>query len=827
MQTFWQDLRYGARMLLKNPGFTSIAVITLSLGIGANTAIFSVINSVLLKPLPFAEPERLVMMWERKPASETSLGFDREFVTPPNLSDWQAEQNSFSHFAFWSGEGDLNLVNSDSSEKVRCSYVASTLFATLGAHPFRGRALSEEEDQKEGNRAAIIGYEFWQRRFGGDENALGQTLTLDSFGRRDYTIVGVMPPGFQFPGKTEIWLPAGWNGLPMNQRRGHWLSVLARLRDGVTLAQAQTEMNLIQTRIEEQFPQHNIGSQVVVVPLLEQTVGRNLQTALWALWGVIAAVLLIACANVANLMLARGAARQKEIAIRLALGASRWRTVRQLLAENLLVALAGGLLGLLLAWQGLQLLIALSAEQVPRLQTARIDSVALGFTLAVSILTSLLFGLAPALQATKPDLNQTLKEGGRSHTDGLRRNRLRGVLIVSEIALSLLLLVGAGLMIGSFARLVTINRGFQTDNLIVVKLDFSITGFTTWIQPTTTRPQVTLQELIERLQSQPGVQRVAAISALPRNNTAPRQPILFENREGSGEQSLCNFVGVTPDYFRALGIPLLEGRAFTERDSFEAPAVVIINETFARRYYTNENPVGKRLAMEGRTPGRPVGPNPKAASPWSEIVAVAADTRKLNLSADTAPEIYTPYWQWPMQSPELLVRTDGETAGVIAAVRDEIKALGKGLPAPRIETMNDLLSDVIAEPRFHTMLVAVFGAIALLLSTFGIYSVISYTVAQRTQEFGIRCALGAQSRDVLKLVIIRGMRQVLLGVAIGLAAAFALTRLLRSLLYEVSATDPLTFAAITLLLIGAALAACYVPARRATRVDPMIALRSE
>ena len=813
-------------MLLKTPSLTLIAVITLALGIGANTMIFSVINGVLLKPLPFAEPERLVMLWERKPADATSRGFEQEFVSPPDLADWQAEQQSFSHLAFWAGDSEFNLVTADGSDKVRCSYVASALFPTLGVQPLKGRALLPEEDQKQGNRVAVIGYEFWRRRFGGDESALGQTVTLDTFGRRDYTIVGVMPPGFQFPGKTEIWLPAGWNGLPLDRRGGHWLSVLARLKADVTLAQAQQEMNLIQARIEGQFPQQNVGSQVAVVPLLEQTVGHNLQTALWVLWGVIVAVLLIACANVANLTLARAAARQKEIVIRLALGASRRRVVGQLLAENLLVALAGGLLGLLLAWGGLRLLMATSADQVPRLQTARVDAWALGFTLIVSLLTCLLCGLAPALEATKPDLNAGLKEGARSSTAASTQNRLRGALIVAEVALSLALLVGAGLMIGSFVRLVTINRGFQTDHLLVARLDFSVSGFTTWVRPTTTRPQVTLRELIERLEARPGVQVVAAISGLPRDNNSPRQPIVFENRQ-SDEQTFTYFAGVTPDYFRTLGVPVLQGRAFSEGDTLETSAVVIVNESFARRYYPDETAVGRRLALQGRTPTPPAGTDPVAATPWREIVGVVSDTRRLNLNADAVPFIYVPYWQWPMQSPELLVRTDERAAGVADAVRDEMRALNKTLPAPAVQTMNELLSDVVAEPRFHTMLLAAFGAVALLLSAVGIYSVVSYVVTQRTHEVGIRMALGAQPRDVLKLVIVQGLRQVLLGVAIGLAAALALSRWLRSLLFGMSATDAPTFAAITFLLIGVALVACYLPARRATKVDPMIALRSE
>jgi putative ABC transport system permease protein len=814
-------------MLAKQPGLTLVAVFTLAPGIGANTAIFSVINGVLLRPLPYAAPDRLMMLWERRLPTATSRGFEQEFVSPPNLADWQTQQQSFSHLAFWTGDSEFNLVNTDGSEKIRCSYVASSLFPTLGVQAFRGRVLLPEEDRKEGNRAALISYELWQRRFGGAENALGQRLTLDTYGRRDYTIAGVLPPGFQFPGKTEIWLPAGWNGLPQDRRGGHWLSVLARLRDGVTLEQAQAEMNLIQARIEQQFPQLNVGSQVVIVPLLEQTTGRKLQTALWVLWGMIAAVLLIACANVANLTLARALARQKEIVIRLALGASRWQVVRQLLAENFLLALAGAALGCLLAWWGLTLLIATSAAQVPRLQTVRLDARALGFTLLVSLLTTLLCGLAPALQASRPDLQQALKEGGKAATTGATRNRLGNALVVAEVALSLTLLVGAGLLLNSFVRLVTINRGFQTAHLLVAQLDFSIQGFTTWIQPTTTRPQVTLRELIERLRAQPGVQSVAAISALPRGNFAIRQRILFEQPLTGAENVVAGFAGVTPDYFRTLGVALRQGRAFTEADSFEAPAVLIVNETFARRHFGAENPVGKRLAMEGRTPGQPVGPNPRAASPWSEIVGVVADTRRLNLQADTVPEIYAPYWQWPMQTPELIVRSEATATNTAAAVRDEIRALNKGLPAPKLQTMNELLAEVVAEPRFYTTLLGLFGAIALLLAAVGIYSVIAYAVTQRTQEFGIRLALGAQGSDLLRLVIKQGLTLVFLGSVVGLATALALTRVLQSLLFGVSATDPLTFAAVALLLLAAALLACWLPARRATKVDPTVALRYE
>jgi putative ABC transport system permease protein len=819
MESFLHDLRYGARIFGKNPGFAAMTVLTLALGIGANTTIFTVINSVLLRPLPYDEPDRLMMVWEKNPRRN----IEQQLVEPPNLAEWRRQGRSFEEIAYWSGSGEFNLVTAGGSEKARCAYVTSNLFATLRVRAQLGRVFLTEEDRLEGDRVALLSYEYWQRRFAADPQVIGRVLTMDSFGRRDYTIVGVLQPGFSFPNQTEIWLPVGWDGIP-RERRGPWLSVIARLKEDVTLEQSQAELNAIQAGIAGQFANETLSSQVTVIPLLEQTLGRNLRMALLILWGVVACILLIACANVANLLLARAADRQKEIAIRLALGAGRLRILRQLLTESLLLALIGGGLGVLLAVWSLKLIIAFHSDHVPRLSETRLDGRSLAFTLLTACVAGLIFGLAPAWQTTKPDLNIALKESSRGASDGLRRNRLRNLLVVTEVALSLILLIAAGLMTRSFAQMMRVNRGFQSDHLLTAKLDFSISGFSTWVRATEKRPQVSLHELIERLKNQPGVQAVAAagIKSNFQITIANRQT----GREGDHPRAI--FQGVTPDYFRALGIPMLRGRTFTESDALEVPRVAILSEALAKRCFPNEDPIGKLIYPGRLNPGQMGQLDHWTNLPlWTEVVGVVADVKSMNLDPKVESNIYIPYWQWPMQTSTLFVRTAGNPANFAPALFVEVKSLNKNLPAPKVQTMNEQISDVVAQPRFQTLLLGLFGLVALIMVSSGIYAVVSYSVTQRAHEIGVRMALGAQKHDVLRLVIGQAMKQVLTGLTIGLAVALALTRVMKGLLFEVSTTDPLTFAAIVLLLTSVALLACLLPASRAAKVDPMVALRRE
>jgi putative ABC transport system permease protein len=823
------DLKFAFRQLLKNPGFTAVAVLTLALGIGANTAIFSVIHGVLLKPLPYPEPDQLVTLWERSP----QRGIEQERVSGPNYLDWRAQNTVFTDMAVspgWDGSQDFNLVLRDRTTKVSGTYASSSLFATLGTKPLFGRTLLPDEDRKGGSRAAVLSHGLWQRHYGGASNVIGQTLTVDTYGRNDYTIVGVMPPGFGLPSRCELWLPIGWMGVTLTERRSaHWHNVIARLKPDVTLAQARAELNGIQARLRQEHPGETIGSEVAVVPLLHQALGRNMRTALLVLWGVVAGVLLIACANVANLMLARAAARQKEIALRLTLGAGRWRVMRQLLIESVVLAVIGGGLGVLLGWWGLHLFIAASPGNIPRLNEVTLDSTALGFTLGISMLTGVLFGLAPALRFSQPDLNEALKEGSRGASTGTAAARTRNALVVAEVALSVLLLAGAGLMLQSFARMLRADRGFQPEHLLTAQLDFSVSGFSTWVRPTATRPQVPLRELIARLRSLPGVQAVGAGSRLlRRENRPPAQSIAIFGRPTlkPEEQPTADFAGITPDWLRALGARVLRGRDFTEADALEAPGVVLVNETLARRYFPNEDPIGRRLKMGSEQPALSAT-NVYGLPEWSTIVGVVSDVKSLHPHPEAVPEVYQSYWQYPMQGPTILIRATGDSARQAEAIHQETKAVIPNLPPPSVRTMDDLLSETVAQPRLQTGLLSLFAGLALMLAAVGLYGVLAYVVTQRTREIGVRIALGAQKRNVLSLVIGQGMKLASAGVLIGLLLALALTRVLRSLLYDVKPTDPLTFVAVTLLLIVIALIACLMPARRAAHMNPMEALRCE
>lgn len=828
LETLWQDLRYGGRMILRHPNFTMVAALTLALGIGANTAIFSIINGVLLKPLSYPQPDRLVTLWER--ASER--GIEQERVSGPNYLDWRRQNSVFSDMAVSPGwdSSDFKLVLRDSIVKVRGMYASSSLFTTLGGAPLLGRTFLSEEDQKEGNRVAVVGYNLWQQQFGGDPNVLGQTLTVDRYGRRDYTVVGVMPPDYGSLSGCEVWLPIGWMGVNLDDHRSaHWHDVIARLKPGVSLAQAQAQMNAIQARLKQTYPGETIGSQVSIVPLVQQAVGRNFHTALFVLWGVVTGVLLIACANVADMMLARAASRQKEIAVRLALGAGRWRVMRQLLTESILLALLGGAAGVLLSHCAVKLFIAASPANIPRLAGVSLDSTALAFTFGAALLTGVIFGLAPAWQCSRLDLNKALKDGGTGASTGASSKFTRNVLVVTEVALAIVLLVGAGLMLQSFRKLLASDRGFRAEQVVTAELDFSVSGFGAWFRPAVTRPQVYMAELLEHVRHLPGVQSAgAAYRLLRRDNHPPNQSFAIFGKpvDPDAERPNVEANAITPDSLRALGTPLLRGRDFTEADRLEAPGVVLVNESFARRFFFNEDPLGQYITMV-KSPG-PLGSRDAAGVPfWYEIVGVVGDVKSLGLPPEAVPEIYRSYWQFPMDHPTLIVRATGDASELAKVIQRETKAVIPNLPAPEIRLMTDRVRESMAQPRFESGLLSLFGVLALLLAAVGIYGVLAYSVAQRQHEIGIRIALGAGRGNILRLILAQGMKPVFIGGAIGLLAATALMRLLKTLLFEVSATDPLTFAVIAILLTLVALLACYLPARRAARVDPMVALRRE
>ena len=805
MNSLWQDVRYGVRMLAKRPVLTLITAAALALGIGANTAIFSVVDAVLLRPLPYPESDRIVRVF----ATDLKRNILKYPTSYPNFTDWRERGSVFEHMAAHASTGAA-VTFGDTPESVEGVYASADLFPLLGVSPAVGRVFTREEERP-GSRVVVLSHALWQRRFGGDPSVVGRQFLFDGEG---VTVLGVMPEGFKFPVDAEgaeYWAPFDPESAGNKERGNNYLSVVARLKPGVSAAQAQGEMEAITARLQEEYQDRNAGRGANVVSMYEDVVG-GVRPALYVLLAAVGFVLLIACANVANLLLARAAARQKEIAIRTALGASRWRVVRQMLTESLLLALIGGALGLLLALWGVDALSSLIPADIPRVKEIGLDARVLLFTLGVSVLTGVVFGLAPALQASKPDLNESLKDGSRGSTEGFGRNRLRSLLIVSEVALSLILLVGAGLLIRSFVELRGVKPGFDPRNVLTAGISLPTAKYGEASQQAAFHRQV-----LERVAALPGVKAVGSAEPLPFSGNGWQTSLKFPDRPPAppGERLTSHTRVVTPDYFRAIGIPVLRGRVINDRDDENAPKAMVINETFANKYFPGEDPLGKRV-----TPT--VAPGFDA-----QVVGVVGDVKHRRLNEESAPEFYVSYLQAPQPFISLVVRAEGDPAALAGALRNTVLQVDPNQPLYSVKTMDELLSDSVARSRFQMLLLTIFASVALALAGVGLFGVMSYTVTQRTHEIGIRMALGARAGDILRMVVRQGMVLVGMGVALGLAGAFALTRFISTLLYGVSASDPLTFAGVSALLAAVALLACLVPARRATKVDPMVALRYE
>jgi len=808
----FQDLRYGLRMLLKQKGFTAVAVLTLALGIGANTAIFSVVHAVLLRPLPYSQPEQLIWIWETCPKDDIK----EESASVPNFADWRSQSQSFTEMAAFAGTAPV-LTNAGEPERIPGTSVTANFFTTLGVEPMIGRSFVAEENEPGKNRVVILSHSLWQRRFGSDPEIVGQKLTLNG---NPHEVVGVMPPGFQNPRpeprQIEMWLPLSLEPAKAG-RRSDFLKVVARLAPGVSINQAQAEMKTITEGLAERYPQTNYGWGVTILPLHERIVG-NLRPALWTLTGAVAFLLLIACANVANLLLARSAARQQEIAVRTALGAGRWRLVRQFLTESVLLSLIGGVTGLLVGWWGVRLLVALSSDNIPRLGEVTLSGQVFAFTSALSILTGLVFGLVPAIHAANPNLTESLKEAGRSATEGTRSGRMRSALVVSEIALALVMLVGAGLMARSFMLLQKVDPGFNPERIVTALISLPVSKYPEG-------PQITAfyHQLLERVRTTPGVESAALGSAVPLNSGAYTS-FAIEGRpvpRPEEAQPDADYLRVSRDYFATLGIRLIRGENFADRYADGAPGVTIISQSMERKYFPNEDPIGKRL-----TTGNPQPP-PGQTVTWLTIIGIVADTPSERLDAPPYPQFYVPFDQTGQRSLTLIARTAGEPRGAVGALRNATWSLDRDQPLYNIRTMEELMASSVAARRFNMLLVGLFAALGLVLAAVGIYGVISYSVNQRTHEIGIRVALGAERRDIVRLIVGEGLVLTLTGVGLGLFAAFAVTRLLAGLLFGVSARDPFTFAGVAALLAVVALLACYLPARRAASVDPMTALRHD
>jgi predicted permease len=817
MQSLWQDLRYGVRMLLKDPGFTSVAIFTLALGVGANTAIFSVVNSLLLRPLPYSDSGRLAIIWTHSPGANVAL----DWPSPGQFSAIKTRTGVFEELAIAHGESVI-LTSQSMPERLGAVRVSSTMFSLLGARPLLGRVFLPDEDAPGKQQTVILSYDLWRRRFGGDPKALGQALTVDG---RSYAIVGVMPADFSLGfevmptvgavPQADILFPLPLSAKDMNDQDDENYNVLARLKPGVTIAQTQAELNLAVRGLEQEFPSSYPASRrfsFSVRPLLEQVVG-DVRLALYLLLGAVGCVLLIACVNVTNLLLARAAVREKEMAIRAAIGAGRWRAVRQLLTESALLATLGAALGLLFALGALAGLRWLNPGNIPRVMTIGIDLRELVFTSALAALTGILFGLAPAMRSSQVNLSETLKEGGRSLA-GSGHHRLRNLLVITEVALSLVLLICAGLLIRSFIRVQQVEPGFSIRKVLSLRVTTVGTAYNVKL-----RHMLFYQQLWDRLRRLPGVESVGGVSELPLTGGVSWGSVTVEGYNPTSGQSMIQADDrvASVGYFETMRIPLIRGRFFTEHDTHESAPVTIIDENMARSYWPDENPIGKRFKQGG----------PNSKSPWMTVVGVVGVVKHYALDTDSRVAYYTPHLQRFDNTMCVVVRVTTGPLSIAAAVTREVWAIDPNAPIYDVKTMEQWLSESLARRRFAMISLGLFALVAMILAAVGIYGLMSYSVAHRTREIGIRMALGAQTRSVLKLIIGQGMLLASAGVGVGLIIAFAVTRFMASLLFGVNATDLLTFAAIALALAGVAALACWIPARRATKVDPMIAMRCE
>ncbi len=819
MENLLQDIRFGFRRLLKRPAITAIAIISLALGIGANTSIFSIVNAVLLRPLPYEDSGRLMTLWETNSQHIATVMNvqNRNQVAPANFLDWSKQNQVFEEMGA-SRFVSFNLTGGDRPERLLGAIVNQNLFSVLRVKPVLGRTFLADDTQGNRERVAILSDALWQRRFAADPNVIGQKLLMNN---ESFSVIGVMPPEFQYPDEAEVWVlsryevPEAPGGASANanlttNRTAHYLMAVARLKPGVTAQQAQADIQNIAGNLASQYPDTNGSAGVSVVTMQEDIVG-DIRPTLRILLGVVVFVLLIACVNIANLLLARATSLRKEIAVRVALGANRARIIRQLLTESVLLAMAGGVLGLLLAYLGIKVLVALSPTDIPRLKEIALDGWVLGWTFLVSLLTGVISGLAPALQVSKPNLNETLQEGGRGADQASTHHYVRNVLVVAEVAISLVLLTGAGLLIKSFIHLQKINPGFSSDNVLTMRVSLPTYKYAGEEQ---TKPYYT--ELLQRVKTLPGVDSVAITTALPLSTFEAASSYIVEGQPlpSDGSLPIANWRIVSPEYFQVLSMPVIQGRTFTERDTKDVPPVVIINQNMARTAFPNQDPIGRRLTIGGeKTP--------------SQIVGVVGDVRHSGLDAEPKPEMYVSYLQTPRAAYTVAVRTKVDPASMAASVRNEIQGIDKDQPIAAVKTMNEMRAESLAQVRFNTLVLSVFAVLGLVLAGVGIYGVAAYSVSQRTHEIGIRMALGAQPQSVLRLVLRQGMFFALIGVAIGLVASYAVTRVMRSLLFGVTATDPITFVIVAVVLAVVALLANYVPARRATRVDPLTALRYE